>query len=277
MKDYQLGIYEKAMPTHLDWLERLLAARQAGFDFLEISIDETDDRQARLDWSPEERMKLVNTLQITGMPIRTMCLSGHRKYSLGSHDPSIRRKGMDLMEKALQFACDLGIRIIQLAGYDVYYEQGDEETRAYFLENLKKCAHMAATTGVLMGFETMETPFMDTISKAMRYVREVQSPYLGVYPDLGNLTNAARLYGLCVDDEMESGRGHIVAMHVKETQEGQYRDMKFGIGNVDFVHGIAKAREMGVNYFVAECWYDGAKDWRGSIEEVNRFVRGCFQ
>lgn len=277
MKDYQLGLYEKAMPPDIGWLERLMAAKQAGFDFVELSIDETGERQARLDWTADQRMMLLNTAQAAHMPIRTMCLSGHRKYPLGSRDPAVREKGMELMEKAVGLACDLGIRIIQLAGYDVYYEQGDEETRAYFLENLKKCAQMASAAGVLMGFETMETPFMDTIGKAMDYVRKVRSPYLGVYPDLGNLTNAARLYGLSVEDEIDLGRGHIVAMHLKETREGQYRDMRFGQGKVDFAGGVARARAQGVNYFVAECWYHGEPDWQDSIGEANRFLRGFFK
>lgn len=277
MKDYQLGLYEKAMPPDIGWLERLMAAKQAGFDFVELSIDETGERQARLDWTADQRMMLLNTAQAAHMPIRTMCLSGHRKYPLGSRDPAVREKGMELMEKAIGLACDLGIRIIQLAGYDVYYEQGDEETRAYFLENLKKCAQMASAAGVLMGFETMETPFMDTIGKAMDYVRKVRSPYLGVYPDLGNLTNAARLYGLSVEGEIDLGHGHIVAMHLKETQEGQYRDMRFGQGKVDFAGGVARARAQGVNYFVAECWYHGEPDWQDSIGEANRFLRGFFK
>lgn len=277
MKDYQLGLYEKAMPPDIGWLERLMAAKQAGFDFVELSIDETGERQARLDWTADQRMMLLNTAQAAHMPIRTMCLSGHRKYPLGSRDPAVREKGMELMEKAIGLACDLGIRIIQLAGYDVYYEQGDEETRAYFLENLKKCAQMASAAGVLMGFETMETPFMDTIGKAMDYVRKVGSPYLGVYPDLGNLTNAARLYGLSVEGEIDLGHGHIVAMHLKETREGQYRDMRFGQGKVDFAGGVARARAQGVNYFVAECWYHGEPDWQDSIGEANRFLRGFFK
>lgn len=46
---------------------------------------------------------------------------------------------------------------------------------------------MAAEKGIVLGFETMETPFMDTVEKAMRYVNLVSSPYLGVYPDIGNL------------------------------------------------------------------------------------------
>lgn len=47
MKGYQLGLYEKAMPTELSWREKLLCAGQAGFDYVEISIDETDERLAR--------------------------------------------------------------------------------------------------------------------------------------------------------------------------------------------------------------------------------------
>lgn len=35
------------MPTELSWREKLLCAGQAGFDYVEISIDETDERLAR--------------------------------------------------------------------------------------------------------------------------------------------------------------------------------------------------------------------------------------
>ena len=77
----------------------------------------------------QERLELVRLMYETGMPIRTMCLSGHRKYPLGSSQPEVSGRGMEIMEKALELAEDLGIRIIQLAGYDVYYEEGSEETR----------------------------------------------------------------------------------------------------------------------------------------------------
>ena len=42
--DHFLGLYEKAMPPTLSWEERLKTARDLGFDFVEISIDETDER-----------------------------------------------------------------------------------------------------------------------------------------------------------------------------------------------------------------------------------------
>ena len=84
MKAYTLGLYEKAMPQTLTWKEKLEAAKAAGYDFVEISIDETDEKLARLDWSREERRELVDLMYQIGIPVRTMCLSGHRKYPIGS-------------------------------------------------------------------------------------------------------------------------------------------------------------------------------------------------
>ena len=46
-------------------------------------------------------------------------------------------------------------------------------------------------SGVAMGFETMETLFMDTVEKSISYVSKVDNPWLGVYPDIGNLMQKA--------------------------------------------------------------------------------------
>jgi L-ribulose-5-phosphate 3-epimerase UlaE len=87
-----VGLYEKALPASMCWEERLTAAGQAGYDFVEISIDETDERLARLDWPTSERAELRRSIANSGVQIMTMCLSGHRKYPLGSHDPELRQQ-----------------------------------------------------------------------------------------------------------------------------------------------------------------------------------------
>ena len=43
-----IGIYEKALPKSLTWEEKLIAAKLAGYDYVEISIDESDERLQRL-------------------------------------------------------------------------------------------------------------------------------------------------------------------------------------------------------------------------------------
>lgn len=277
MKAYQIGLYEKAMPGTLDWRQKLTCAGEAGFDYVEISIDETDEKLARLQWTDRERAALVDIMQEVGVPIRSMCLSGHRKYPLGSHDEAVRRRSMEIMEQAIVLAADLGIRTIQLAGYDVYYEEGDADTRRWFRENLKRAVDRAAAMGIDMGFETMETGFMNTVGKAMAYVNEINSPYLGVYPDLGNITNAAGGYGLSVLEDMRSGSGHLVAMHLKETLPGVFREVPFGTGHVDFEEGIAEAWRLGVRRYVVEMWYTGSDSWNEDIGAAYRKMSAILE
>lgn len=265
LKPYTLGLYEKSMPSGLTWQEKLCAAKNAGYDFIELSIDETDQKLARLDMPQRERRELVNIMYETELPIRTMCLSGHRKYPLGSTNPETRKKSMEILEKAICLAEDLGIRIIQLAGYDVYYEPSTEATRTLFEANLHKAVSMAAGAGVLLGFETMETEFMNTVQKSMSYIRKVHSPYLHVYPDVGNLTNAAVKYGTDVQNDIRCGAGHLIAVHLKETVPGKFREIRFGSGHVDFPALIHEAWQSGARRYVAEFWYCGSPDWEKDL------------
>ncbi len=276
MNAYSIGLYEKAMPASLTWREKLECAKACGYDFVEISIDEKDDKLARLDWSADERRELVALMEEVGIPIRSMCLSGHRKYPLGASDPAVQQRSMEIMEKAIQLADDLGIRIIQLAGYDVYYEDSTPQTKANFIQNLKTAAEMAAVKGIVMGFETMETDFMNTTWKSMFYVNMVNSPYLGVYPDSGNLTNAAVSYGINVLDDLESGRDHIVALHLKETVPGKFREIPFLTGHVDFPAVIAKAWDLGVRRYVTEMWDVGKPTWKEDIIFANTQMRALL-
>lgn len=269
MKMYEIGLYEKAMPGDLSWREKLETAKELGYDFVELSVDETDAKLARLDMTREERLEILKIMNEVGVSFRSMCLSGHRKYPLGSANPATCARGMEIMEKAVQLAADLGIRIIQLAGYDVYYEDSTPETVARFGENLKKATMMAAKAGVMLGFETMETEFMNTVGKAMKYVELVNSPYLGVYPDSGNLKNAAVTYGTDVYEDIRSGAGHTVAMHLKETVPGKFREIHFGTGHVDFRKTIDTAWEIGVRRFVTEMWYVGQNNWKEDIREAH--------
>ena len=269
--NYTLSVYEKAMPAELTWAERLEACRQAGFDALEISVDETEERLRRLEWTVEQRKELVETALDAGVPIGSMCLSGHRKYPLGGAETCER--GLLMMRRAVDFAADVGIRLIQLAGYDVYYAPSTPDTRRRFEDNLPKCVEMAAQRGVILGFETMETPFMNTAEKAMKYVRMVDSPYLGVYPDIGNISNGT---SDAVRD-LRTAKGRLFAAHLKETKPDVFRDMSYGEGCVDFATLITELLRLGVRYFNAEFWYRSGSDWQRVLKDSCDFLRGYFE
>ena len=63
-KEYYLGLYEKSMPNTLSWEEKLKVVKEAGFDYLEMSIDETEEKLARLDQSVDG-IKNANDVLIT--------------------------------------------------------------------------------------------------------------------------------------------------------------------------------------------------------------------
>lgn len=276
MRAYALGLYEKAMPEELSWREKLRAAKEAGYDYVELSIDATEEKIRRLDMPKEERLALVEAMYEAGIPIRTMCVSALTKYSMGNDKPEYVKRGMEILEKSIQFADDIGVRVVMIPGYDVYYEPSTLETKRLYLENLKKGAEMAEKAGVILGLETMENEFMNTVEKAMKYVTLCGSNYLKIYPDLGNMTNAAVQYQSDVLEDMELGRGNITSLHLKETLPGRYREVPYGTGHVDFAAAIAKAWDMGIRRYVTEFWYKGSEDWKTDLRFAHDMMAGLL-
>lgn len=273
MKEYTIGLYEKAMPPTLSWREKLEAAKEAGYDFLELSIDATEEKISRIDMPRQERLKLVESMYEVGLPVRSMCVSALTKYSIGNDDESLRIRGMMILEKAIELADDLGIRIVMIPGYDVYYGESTSQTKQLFLENLQKAVHIAAKYGVLLELETMENDFMNTVWKAMYYVRQIDSVYLGIYPDAGNMKNAAVALGMDEAEDLQMGKGHITSLHLKETVPGKFREVPYGKGHVDFEKIIRAAWKIGVRKYVTEFWYQGSLDWEQDLREANGRMR----
>lgn len=273
-KPYRLGLYEKSMPRDLSFSQKLAETGKAGFDYMELSVDETDEKLARLDWTNAEISGLRRAVEDTGIPVYSICLSGHRRFPLGDEDNDRRGRGLEIMEKACALAAALGVRIIQIAGYDVYYTPSTEKTRELFAENLARSVQFAAAFGVTLAFETMETPFINTAAKAMYWVRKIRSPWLGVYPDTGNITNAARSEGGDVDADLECARGSIAALHLKEAKPGVFREVPYGAGHVDFAAACVKAKDLGVGLFVGEFWHKGEENWRSVLADNAAFLRG---
>lgn len=263
INDCLLGLYEKALPADLSWDERMRIAKDSGYDFLEISIDETDERMRRVQWNKSERNELLEAIRKHDMPVLTMCLSGNRKYPIGSENVETRRRGIQLIQDAVDFSVVFGVRIIQLAGYDEYYNEVNEKTKSLFVSALKDVTDYAAARGITLAFETMETEMMDSIEKIMNFVKEVNSPYLQIYPDVGNITATSK----DVEKDFASGDGHIVAIHLKDTMPNVVRDVPYGEGTVNFISFFRLLKKTGFKgLLVAEMWANDNRE--ASIEYI---------
>ena len=270
-----IGIYEKALPKGMGWPERFDAAREAGYDFVEISVDETPERMARLDWTWPERLAFFKASREAGVAVPSMCLSGHRKIPFGSADAAVRAQAADFMDKAIRFASDTGIRVIQLAGYDVYYEPTTADSRARYLEGMHRALEVAAQHQVMLALEIMDTTFLNSITKFLALKQQLPSPWFAVYPDLGNLT----AWGNDVAAELTAGIEHIVGVHVKESKPvgpgfaGAFRDVPFGEGTVDFVNCFKTLHGLGyAGPFLVEMWTEKATDPLLEIRQARAWV-----
>jgi len=256
-----VGLYEKALSPTLTWHERLSTADQAGYDFVEISIDDSDRRIARLDWNAQERAALRQAVLDTAVPVQSMSLSAHRRYALGSASSQRRQKGLDIFAKAIQFAVDTGIRLILVAGAENYYEERDAGSRARFLTSLEQAFEWATAAGVMLALENWDIQ-IDSISRAMEYVDHFNSPWFQLYADIGNLAYA----GCDVVAQLKMGRGNIAALHVKDTLRGQLRYVPPGEGVVPFVPAFTALAEMGFQAPVLlELW---TEDFPDAVEIV---------
>jgi len=265
--DNPMGIYEKAIPNKYDWATKIKIAKKAGYKFIEMSVDESDERLYRLDWSFEKRVYIRNLLFDQDFYINSICLSAHRRFPFGSKTEKIRNKAFEIMDKAIELARDLGVRNIQLAGYDVYYEESDSETKAMFIEGLKYATRKAASANIMLSIEIMDTEFIGTITRCMEYINIVNSPWLQIYPDFGNLSQ----WTDTPETELEVGINHIVGIHLKDTKPGIFKCIPFGKGSVDFEKLFNKVDELKFQGpFLVEMWADN--EAANTIESSIKYI-----
>lgn len=132
----------------------------------------------------------------------------------------------------------------------------------------------------MLAVEIMDTAFMNSISKWKKWDEMLASPWFTVYPDVGNLS----AWGNDVPAELKLGIDRIAAIHLKDTQPvtgqspGQFRDVPFGEGCVDFV-GIFKTLHK-LNYrgsFLIEMWTEKAKEPVLEIIQARRWIEALQQ
>ncbi|UXA00732.1 L-ribulose-5-phosphate 3-epimerase [Vibrio splendidus] len=277
---HRVGLYEKALPNELSWEDKLATTKELGFDFLEISVDESDERRSRLDWNDDEVYALRRLCEKHGVPLQSMCLSAHRKFPFGSADPAIREQAIIHMEKAISLAYKLGIRTIQLAGYDVYYEPADKVTHQRFIEGMKLSAQLAERSGVMLAVEIMDTDYLNSLSKFEVLSREVNSPYFTAYPDVGNISG----WNYDIVTELKLSKPHITQIHLKDTYKvtdeykGQFRDLVIGEGEVDFnaIFETLKETECVVP-LVIEMWAQDERWKENILTAQKRLNEVCVQ
>lgn len=269
---YSIGLYEKAMPDSLSWLERLSITKEAGFDFIEMSIDESDWRLKRLDWDPKKRSQIQNAILSSGIKITSMCLSAHRRFPLGSADPKKRQYSLEILKKAVDLALDTDIKIILVPGYDVFYEESNFETKERFLEGLFQAAEVANQAKVMLALENTDK-YVTSIRQAKQIIDKLDTNWFQVYGDIGNLVAA----GYNVFDELNAGAGKLAGIHIKDAKPGIVRKVPLGEGIVPFEEFFRKLPDIDFKGpLMLELWENSNQDPQQRLKEARNWIQERF-
>lgn len=268
MSVIQLGIYEKALISR-PWDEYFQQVTEGGFSFVDLSIDETPERASRLDWTPDQRDAVRVAARLAGVEIGGLCLSLHRRIMPGSIDPAIRDEALIVYRKGIDLAVDLGVPVVQVAGYFAHYEPDDVAARGRYIDTLKAAVPYAACRGIILAIENVDGHDIASIPDAMSVIEECDSPWVQCYPDVGNIAE----HGGDATDELRAGQGRMVALHVKDVLPGEPRRIPFGEGVADFDAAFVElARQDWSGRIMLEMWNDEAPDSVAKCMHAREFI-----
>ncbi|HBT51001.1 MAG TPA: xylulose 5-phosphate 3-epimerase [Petrotoga sp.] len=187
-KGINIWSFDFALPLS----KKINIAKETGFDGIELSLDE--EGEINLKSSEKDLLKIKQLAKDYNIQIPSIASGLYWKYSLTSNDHSIRQKAKDIVKKQLEVASILGADTIlvipgivgadfvpncEIVEYEVTYERALEA----FLE-LKVDAEKFK---VNIGLENVWNKFLLSPLEMRDFIDKVNSPYVGVYLDVGNV------------------------------------------------------------------------------------------
>lgn len=174
--------------------EKLQLAKDAGFDGVELALDETGE--VSMESTKEDLAKVKAYAKEIGIELYSLATMLYWTYNYTSADASNRQKAMEITKKQLEVAAELGCDTIlvvpgavevsfdpgEVVEYDVAYERAQSA--------LKELAPYAEELGVYIGIENVGNRFLLSPLEAARFIDEIESDYVGAYFDVGNVVSS---------------------------------------------------------------------------------------
>jgi L-ribulose-5-phosphate 3-epimerase len=123
----------------------------------------------------------------------------------------------------------------------------------------------------MLGLENLDTPFVENLSKGLKIIDEINSPWLQLYPDVGNLAAA----GYYPPEELLLAKNQLLGIHVKDALPKIIRGVPFGQGIVPFRETFRVLAEIGFwGLLGVEIWGDrhAGEDPIASVAAVRKLL-----
>lgn len=237
-------VFPKAMPLS----ERFLAAKNAGFDGVEIPL--------RGEIDPGATAEAAHRAGITVVSLWASLWDD----PLNSPDAAVRARGLDAIRRAINLAAGLNCGAILLVpahlGEGAKFQVGYQETWDRVTAELKKVLPLAAEKRVMLTLENVWNKFLVSPLEMRAFVDQFHSPWLQTHFDIGNVMQ----YGYPQDWILTLG-ARIKRVHAKDyklsdrAEQGHFTDLLKG--DVNWREVMAALTKVGYQGYISpEVDYD---------------------
>lgn len=153
---------------------RMKAVRAAGFDGVEMASHLSQD-------------EVLKARDETGLEVTSVCGARHWAKPLSHPDSDVRAEGLEALRQSLRDAKAYGAGSVLLVPGVVNKEVSIEECWKRSIEQIRQVIPMAEELGVKISVENVWNNFITAEDQAVRYLDEINSPWVGWHFDCGNV------------------------------------------------------------------------------------------
>ncbi|MGQ7889331.1 sugar phosphate isomerase/epimerase family protein [Paenibacillus sp. WC2504] len=189
------GINIWSFPGSMKVEECIAVAKDAGFDGIELALNETGELS--LESNESEIKQYRKIADDKGIELTSLASGLYWTYPITSGHAGTRQKAKDIIKKQLESAAILGVDTIlvvpgavgvdfisdsEVVPYDKAYD--------YALEGFSELSAIAESLKVSIGIENVWNKFLLSPLEMRDFIDKINSPYVGSYFDVGNVLYA---------------------------------------------------------------------------------------
>ncbi|HIF01674.1 MAG TPA: sugar phosphate isomerase/epimerase [Planctomycetes bacterium] len=204
--------------------DKFNAAKAAGFDGIELNAPGTIVEEAK------------QAIKESGLPVDGTVNSTHWQIRHTDPDPAVRAKALESLKEALRLTHAVGgDTALLVIGHGK--DGTEEEIWKRSMENISKAVPLAAELKIHIAIENVWNHFLydhegdsnQTADKFVKFVDEINSPWVGMQFDIGNHWK----YGSMGDWIRQLG-SRIVKLDLKGFSRAESKFTKIGEGDLDW-------------------------------------------
>ena len=247
-KSIKMGMFREKISLE----EKFQILKDLGYDGIELNSPGGVDKKEALAASDK-----------VGLPIHGVVDSIHWRVRLSDPDPQVRQKGLEGLLTAIQDAYAVRGSAALLVPGKVTNDKTENHDQVWerSIEQIRKAIPLASKLGIRILIENVWNGFCYDPKQLADYIDEINSPWVGVYFDIGN----HRKYGK-PEDWIRTLGSRIAKLDVKDW--GQANGFcKIGEGDVDWAEVRKALKDIGYSGWATAEVRGGNRDRIKEVKE----------